>query len=128
MEQGRQIVLAGLTGQNLPGLSVAVGVGGELVWAEGFGWADLDNRVPVAPQMRFRIGTASVALTSAAVGLLLKRRSKTKPKASFKPIIAGKSSKTGHLLRSDPVGYLRAIMRTSRDPGPPHSPIPSNSS
>jgi serine beta-lactamase-like protein LACTB, mitochondrial len=71
VEQGRQIVRAGLTEQNLPGLSVAVGVGGEIVWAEGFGWADLEDRVKVAPDTRFRIGTASKALTSAAVGLLL---------------------------------------------------------
>ena len=73
VEQGRQIVRAGLIEQNLPGLSVAVGVGGDIVWAEGFGWADLENRVPVAPEMRFRIGTASTALTSAAVGLLLEQ-------------------------------------------------------
>jgi serine beta-lactamase-like protein LACTB, mitochondrial len=73
VEQGRQMVRAGLTEQNLPGLSVAVGAGGEIVWAEGFGWADLENRVPVAPDMRFRIGTASKALTSAAVGLLLEK-------------------------------------------------------
>ena len=39
--QAHQIARAGLVEQNLPGLSVAVGVGGELVWAEGFGWADL---------------------------------------------------------------------------------------
>jgi len=26
--------------QNLPGLSVAVGAGGDIVWAEGVGWAD----------------------------------------------------------------------------------------
>ena len=71
--QGRQIMRAALTGQNLPGLSVAVGVGGEIVWAEGFGWADLEKRVPVSPEMRFRIGTASTVLTSAAVGLLLER-------------------------------------------------------
>jgi serine beta-lactamase-like protein LACTB, mitochondrial len=71
VEQGRQIVRAGLAEQNLPGLSVAVGVDGDIVWAEGFGWADLENRVRVAPEMRFRIGTASKALTSAAVGLLL---------------------------------------------------------
>jgi CubicO group peptidase (beta-lactamase class C family) len=69
--EGRQIMREGLTEQNLPGLSVAVGVGGEIVWAEGFGWADLENRVPVAPDTRFRIGTASKVLTSAAVGLLL---------------------------------------------------------
>ena len=73
VEQGRQIVRAALTEQNLPGLSVAVGAGDEIVWAEGFGWADLDKRLPVAPQMRFRIGTASTALTSAAVGLLLEK-------------------------------------------------------
>jgi len=73
VEQGRQIVRAALTEQNLPGLSVAVGAGDEIVWAEGFGWADLDKRVPVAPQVRFRIGTASTALTSAAVGLLLEK-------------------------------------------------------
>ena len=73
VEQGRQIVRAGLTEQNLPGLSVAVGVGGDIVWAEGFGWADLDNRVPVSPEMRFRIGTASTALTSSAVGLLVEK-------------------------------------------------------
>ena len=71
VEQGRRVVRAGLAEQNLPGLSVAVGVGGEIVWAEGFGWADLESRVPVAPDTRFRIGTASTALTSAAVGLLL---------------------------------------------------------
>jgi hypothetical protein len=34
VEQGRQIVRAGLIEQKLPGLSVAVGVGGDIVWAE----------------------------------------------------------------------------------------------
>jgi len=73
VEQGRQIVRATLTEQNLPGLSVAVGAGGEIVWAEGFGWADLEDKVRVAPDTRFRIGTASTALTSAAAGLLLEQ-------------------------------------------------------
>ena len=71
VEQARQIVRAGLAEQNLPGLSVAVGVDDDIVWAEGFGWADLEKRVPVTPNLRFRIGTASTALTSAAVGQLL---------------------------------------------------------
>ncbi len=73
VERGRQIMRAGLTRQNLPGLSVAVGVDGDIVWAEGFGWADLENQVPVAPDTGFRVGDASKALTSAAVGLLLER-------------------------------------------------------
>jgi serine beta-lactamase-like protein LACTB, mitochondrial len=73
VEQAQQVVRASLKEQNLPGLSVAVGVGGDIVWAEGFGWADLDRRVPVGPDTKFRIGTASTALTSAAAGLLLEQ-------------------------------------------------------
>jgi serine beta-lactamase-like protein LACTB len=72
-ELARQIVRAALVEQNLPGLSAAVGVGGDVVWAEGVGWADLESRQPVAPGTRFRIGSASVALTSAAVGMLLEK-------------------------------------------------------
>jgi serine beta-lactamase-like protein LACTB len=71
VERGRQLVRATLAERNLPGLSVAVGIGGDIVWAEGFGWADLETRAPVTPATRFRIGTASTVLTSAAVGLLL---------------------------------------------------------
>jgi CubicO group peptidase (beta-lactamase class C family) len=71
VERARHIMSAGLSEQNLPGLSVAVGVAGEIVWAEGFGWADIEKRAPVAPETRFRIGSASIALTSAAAGLLL---------------------------------------------------------
>ena len=72
-EQARQLLRASLAEQNLPGFSVAVGIGGEIVWTEGFGFADLENRTPVKPDTRFRIGTASTALTSAAVGLLLEK-------------------------------------------------------
>lgn len=73
VNHGRQIIRAGLSSQNLPGLSVAVGVGGDIVWAEGFGWADIDQRTRVTPDTRFRIGGASKVLTSAAVGVLLEK-------------------------------------------------------
>jgi CubicO group peptidase (beta-lactamase class C family) len=73
VEEARKVVRVGLIDQNLPGISVAVGAGGDIVWAEGLGWADLENRVKVGPETRFRIGTASKALTSAAVGLLLEK-------------------------------------------------------
>jgi CubicO group peptidase (beta-lactamase class C family) len=73
VQRAQQLVRTGVTEQNLPGLSVAVGADGDVVWAEGFGWADLENRAPVTPDTRFRIGEASKALTSAAVGLLLEK-------------------------------------------------------
>ena len=73
VERARRIVRSGLAGQNLPGLSVAVGADGGIVWAEGFGWSEVDSRVPVTPETRFRIGPASTVLTSAAVGVLLEQ-------------------------------------------------------
>lgn len=73
IDQARQVTRSGVAEKNVPGLSVAVGVGGEIVWAEGFGFADIDDKSPVRPDTRFRIGTASVALTSAGAGLLIER-------------------------------------------------------
>jgi len=37
VEKTRQIVRAGVAEQNLPGLSVAIGIDGDIVWAEGLG-------------------------------------------------------------------------------------------
>jgi serine beta-lactamase-like protein LACTB len=74
IDRARQTMRASVAEQNLPGLSVAVAVDGNLVWAEGFGWADIDNKTPVTPDTRFRIGTISTALTSAAAGLLIEQQ------------------------------------------------------
>lgn len=71
--QARQLARTSVSTMNLPGLSVAVGVNGDVVWAEGFGFADVENHAPAAPHTRFRMGTASMALTSAAVGLLVEQ-------------------------------------------------------
>jgi CubicO group peptidase (beta-lactamase class C family) len=73
VEQARQVVRASLTDQNLPGLSVAVGAGGTVAWAEGFGWADVKQRRPVTPEMRFRMGTGSTLLTTAGARLLMEQ-------------------------------------------------------
>ena len=56
--------------KNLPGVSVAVGVGDALVWAEGFGWRDVGTHTP-PPESRFNIGTAAreVAAAVAPLGL-----------------------------------------------------------
>ncbi len=73
IEQARRVVRTGVTKQNLPGVSVAVGAAGRVVWVEGFGYADLDRKIAVTPETQFRIGDASIVLTSAAAGLLIER-------------------------------------------------------
>jgi serine beta-lactamase-like protein LACTB len=70
-EQARKIVRTSISENNLAGLSIAVGIDGEIAWKEAFGFADIENRSPVAPSHRFRTGTASIVFTSAAIGLLL---------------------------------------------------------
>jgi hypothetical protein len=60
VEESRRLARALVAGDNLPGLSVAVAVDGEIVWAEGFGWADVDSRTPIT---RFRLGALSKLLT-----------------------------------------------------------------
>jgi hypothetical protein len=70
VERGRELVRAAILEQNLPGVSVAVGAGGTIVWAEGFGWRDVETRSPVTPNGRFNIGTAASAVTTAAVAPL----------------------------------------------------------
>lgn len=54
-----------------PGMSVAVAVGPDVVWAEGLGEADAENHVPVDPKTRFRVGSLSKLLTVALAARLL---------------------------------------------------------
>src|SRR5688572_6893393 len=70
VEESRRLARALAAGDNLPGLSVAVAVDGEIVWAEGFGWADVESRTPVTPLTRFRLGALSRPLTAVAAALL----------------------------------------------------------
>ena len=58
---------------NIPGASVAVGIGDDLVWSEGFGWADIEAGVPVTALTKFRIGSVSKTVTASAIGLLMER-------------------------------------------------------
>src|SRR5215218_7508297 len=52
---------------SLPGGAVAVVRDGKLIYARGFGYADVENKTPVQPDALFRIASISKSLTSAAV-------------------------------------------------------------
>jgi Beta-lactamase len=85
VERARALVRAAVGEQNLPGVSVAVGAGGTIVWAEGFGWRDVDTRTPVTPKTRFNIGTAASAITAAAVAPLGLTNTGTDAAAAWSP-------------------------------------------
>jgi CubicO group peptidase (beta-lactamase class C family) len=117
VERGRPIMLAALTERNLPGLSVAVGVDGEIVWAEGFGWADLENRVKVTPDTRFKIGMASKVLTSAAVGLLLEQ-DRLKLDEEIQVYVPAFPRKEWRVTLRQLMGHLAGVRTDGGDEGP----------
>ncbi len=59
-----------LTQQNVPGISVAISEHGRVVYAQGFGWSNLDDRVPVDAATTFRIGSITKQFTAASIMLL----------------------------------------------------------
>jgi hypothetical protein len=67
VDRARPLVRAAIVEQNLPGVSIAVGMGVGIVWAEGFGWRDVVTQTPVTPETRFNIGTAAPVVAAAAV-------------------------------------------------------------
>ena len=73
VERARPFVRTLVAEENLPGLSLAVGMAGDIVWAEGFGWADIDELRPVTPTTLFRVGGAVLPMTATAVGVLHER-------------------------------------------------------
>ena len=73
VDRARLFVRAFVVEENLPGLSLAVGIASEVVWAEGFGWADFDERRPVTLKTLFRVGGVAMPMTATAVGLLHER-------------------------------------------------------
>ncbi len=71
VDSARSILRTLMAVEAIPGLSVAVGRGGRILWSEGFGWADLEHGVPVTPLTRFRVGSVSKPITAAALLLLV---------------------------------------------------------
>ena len=66
----RRFILDTMRVLGAPGAAICVSQDGRLIWSEGFGFADLEQRVPVTIETRFRIGSVSKPLTAAALGLL----------------------------------------------------------
>ena len=67
IENARALVATHREQLGIPGISAAVGVDGKILWSEGFGYADLESRVPARAQTLYRIGSVSKPVTAAAV-------------------------------------------------------------
>jgi N-acyl-D-amino-acid deacylase len=52
---------------SIPGAAVAVMRDGKLIYARGFGYADVESKTPVQPDALFRIASVSKTITAAAI-------------------------------------------------------------
>ena len=75
IDRSRALIGARQIEHRFPGIGAAVAVRGRIVWSEGFGWADLEQRVPVSALTRFRLGSVSKVFCAIAAAVLVERGS-----------------------------------------------------
>ena len=60
-----------LRDSGVPGIAITVARNGATIWSQGFGFADVEQRVPVNPALtKFRVGSTAKSMTAMAVGRL----------------------------------------------------------
>jgi CubicO group peptidase (beta-lactamase class C family) len=105
--------------RQIPGLSIAIVIDGQLRWSSGYGMADLENQVPARPSTVYRIASVTKPLTAVAAMQLaeqgkldldapIQRYAPTFPEKPGPPITArlllGHLSGIRNYLRSDFAG------------------------
>ena len=70
VEQSRVLIDSLMRARNLPGLSIAVSIDGQVVWSDGFGFANIEQGTPVVSTTKFRVGSIAKPITAAAVAQL----------------------------------------------------------
>jgi hypothetical protein len=121
VERARPMVRAAIVEQNLPGVSIAVGTGGGIVWAEGFGWRDVVTRTPVTPETRFNIGTAASAVTAASVASLGLTNTGAESAVEWSPEQIGEPGED-----FPPLTFLRHVIFQPIGLAPPEYPLPGD--
>jgi hypothetical protein len=121
VDRARPLVRAAIVEQNLPGVSIAVGIGGGIVWAEGFGWRDVVTQTPVTPDTRFNIGTAARVVAAAPVASFGMTSTGTDSAAEWSPDHVGEPEEDFPLFRLVHDIILRPIGITA-----PAQPLPGD--
>jgi CubicO group peptidase (beta-lactamase class C family) len=71
LEGFAQFVSETMAQWQVPGVAVGIVKDDELVYAEGFGYRDVENQLPVTPETLFAIGSSSKAFTATSAGIMV---------------------------------------------------------
>src|SRR5215469_16356053 len=72
-DQVREQIQRELVQQGIPSLAVAVAQGNTIIWEEGFGWADREQRRVATPHTLYSLASISKPITATAIMLLAER-------------------------------------------------------
>ncbi len=67
----REFVEEAMVEDGLPGAAVALVLGDEIIFAEGFGYRDLENELPVTTETLFHIGSTNKSMTAMMIATLV---------------------------------------------------------
>ena len=66
LQEIRALIEKMMAAHRAPGASFAVGLGGQIVWSEGFGYSDVENQVKALPETAYRTASIGKAMTATA--------------------------------------------------------------
>ena len=69
----REKIRRALVDQQIPSLAIAVAKDGEIVWEQGFGWADRENRRAANEHTMYSLASISKPITATGLMILVKR-------------------------------------------------------
>jgi CubicO group peptidase (beta-lactamase class C family) len=70
----REEIQRRLVQQSIPSIAVAVARGDRILWEEGFGWADRENRLGATPHTPYTLGSVSKPIAATALMVLVERK------------------------------------------------------
>ena len=63
-----------MAAESVPSVAIAVGRGGEILWEQGFGWADRENGIEATANTPYYLASVTKSLTGTALMVLQERR------------------------------------------------------
>jgi serine beta-lactamase-like protein LACTB len=108
-EQAHTLMQEFFDASDTPGLAVSVGLGGTIIWSEGFGYADLEQLVKVDPaRTKLRIGGVIKPMTAHAVAQLV-QAGKLDLEAPVQTYVPGFPQKRGPITTRQLLAHLSGI-------------------
>jgi CubicO group peptidase (beta-lactamase class C family) len=110
----RTFIPAAMSDFKVPGLAIAIVRNGEVIFSEGFGYRDVEKKLPVTPNTLFAIGSSTKAFTAFVIGTLVDegKLDWTTPVTNYLPTFKLKDEcATEHITPRDLLTHVSGLPR-----------------